>query len=102
MDVEEMVRRYEEAKKKGTLRSKGSGVSGEIRKVVKDLITKSGKKYMKLRDIVAYFRENNYHKKWGIDKQQIYSKVRMALQAKTSGLVFGLDEDNDIVVVLKQ
>ena len=97
MDVEEMIRRYEELRKQGGVVKKG--ISAEIRAETKKLIQKSGKKYMKLRDIVAYFRQHN---KWGFDDRQIYSKVRMALQTKTSGFAFGLDEDNDIVVVLKE
>jgi len=97
MDVEEMIRRYEEAKKMGRVSKKTT--NEEIRQTVRQLIKQSGKKYMKLRDIVAYFKENNYHEKWGIDVKQVYSKVRMALQTKTVGFAFGLDEDGDIVII---
>jgi len=95
MDVKEMIKRYEELKKLG-VRSR-SGVSETIRQEVRKLM--AGRKYMKLRDIVAYFRENNYHERWGIDRRQIYSKVRMALSAKTAGFAFGIDESGSIVVI---
>ena len=95
MDVEEMIKRYEELKKLG-IRSR-NGVSETIRQEVRKLM--AGRKYMKLRDIVAYFRENNYHEQWGIDRRQVYSKVRMALTAKTAGFAFGIDESGDVVII---
>ena len=101
MDVEELIKRYEQMRK-----SRKSGVRRNIAEQIRQYVLSKLKKrgdYIELREIVRELLDNGKAEEWfgeGVQYNMVYNRVRQSLTNKRDLPVkFGALEDGTVVVV---
>jgi len=99
MKVEDLIKRYEEAKKNGSNRTR-KGISEKIRKYI--LKKMGNNKYVPLKDIVKGLIEDGTATQLGLEPKYniVYNRVRQTVTtSKKAGLALGMTEDETVVIV---
>ena len=99
VDVNELIKRYEEARKNG-VKANRKGIAQRIRQYVLEKIGDKG--YVALRDVVRGLIDEGIVEEIGLEPRynMVYNRVRQAVvNSKNSGLALGMDEDGTVVVV---